>query len=196
MNFPLTFRFKVVALSPQIYVQDAQGQTVCYVKQKLLRLREKVEVFTDDSRSRLLSTIEADRIIDWSARYTFRDAQGNELGAIGRRGMRSLWRAHYDIFAPGSTEPAFHIREENPFTKLLDGFVGEIPILGLFSGYMLHPRYAATRADGTPVLRLTKRNAFFEGRFELEKLAELSDGEQTALMLGFLMMNLLERARG
>lgn len=196
MNFPLTFRFKVVALSPQIYVQDAHGQTVCYVKQKLLRLREKVEVFTDDSRSRLLSTIEADRIIDWSARYTFRDAQGNELGAIGRRGMRSLWRAHYDIFAPGSTEPAFHIREENPFTKLLDGFVGEIPILGLFSGYMLHPRYAATRADGTPVLRLTKRNAFFEGRFELEKLAELSDGEQTALMLGFLMMNLLERARG
>lgn len=196
MNFPLTFRFKVVALSPQIYVQDAHGQTVCYVKQKLLRLREKVEVFTDDSRSSLLTTIEADRIIDWSARYTFRDAQGNELGAIGRRGMRSLWRAHYDIFAPGSTEPAFHIREENPFTKLLDGFVGEIPILGLFSGYMLHPRYAATRADGTPVLRLTKRNAFFEGRFELEKLAELSDGEQTALMLGFLMMNLLERARG
>ncbi len=143
-----------------------------------------------------MTTIEADRIIDWSARYTFRDAQGNELGAIGRRGMRSLWRAHYDIFAPGSTEPAFHIREENPFTKLLDGFIGEIPILGLFSGYMLHPRYAATRADGTPVLRLTKRNAFFEGRFELEKLAELSDGEQTALMLGFLMMNLLERARG
>lgn len=196
MNFPLTFRFKVVALAPQIYVQDAQGQTICYVKQKLLRLREKVEVFTDDSRSRLLTTIEADRIIDWSARYTFRDAQGNELGAIGRRGMRSLWRAHYDIFAPGSTEPAFHIREENPFTKLLDGFVGEIPIVGLFTGYMLHPRYAATRTDGTPVLRLTKRNAFFEGRFELEKLADLSDGEQTALMLGFLMMNLLERARG
>lgn len=196
MNFPLTFRFKIVALAPQIYVQDAAGQTVCYVKQKLLRLREKVEVYTDDSRSHLLATIEADRILDWSARYTFRDAHGRELGAVGRRGMRSLWRAHYDVFAPGAQEPAFHIREENPFVKVVDGLVGSIPILGLFSGFMLHPRYLATRGDGAPVLRLTKQNAFFEGRFELSQLASLQEGEQTALMLSFLMMNLLERARG
>jgi hypothetical protein len=196
MNYPLYFRFKLLALSPQIYVTDAAGHEVCYVKQKLFRLREKVEVHTDSGRQQLLCTIEADRIIDWSAKYAFRDAAGRELGAIGRRGMRSIWSAHYDVFAAGSADPAFSIREENPFAKLIDGFVSEIPVIGFISSYLFHPKYLASRTDGTPVMRLTKRAAFFEGRFTLEQLGDASEGEQTAIMLGYLMMNLLERSRG
>lgn len=196
MNYPLTFRFKLLALSPQIYVTDVAGNEVCYVKQKLFRLREKVEVHTDSSQRQLLCTIEADRIIDWSAKYTFRDAAGNELGAVGRRGMRSLWSAHYDVFAPGMAEPLFSIREENPFAKLMDGFLSEIPLVGMFSGYLFHPKYLAARTDGTPVMRLTKQPAFFEGRFQLEHIGDASESEQTAIMLSYLMMNLLERSRG
>ncbi len=196
MNYPLAFRFKLLAFSPQIYVEDASGKTVCYVKQKLFRLREKVEVHTDDTRQQFLCTIEADRIIDWSARYTFRDAAGNEIGAVGRRGMRSLWSAHYDIFGPGSSAPVFSIREENPMAKLLDSFLGEIPIVGILTGFLFHPKYLASRADGTAVMRLTKQAAFFEGRFQLEKLADTTDGEEMAIILSYLMMNLLERKRG
>ena len=85
MNHPLFFRFKLLAFSPQIYVTDADGHEVLYVKQKLFRLREKVEVHTNSTRQQLLCTIEADRIIDWSARYTFRDPSGRELGAVGGR---------------------------------------------------------------------------------------------------------------
>lgn len=69
MNFPLSLRFKLLALSPQIYVSDAAQQPVLYVKQKLFKLREKIEVFRDESRSQLLCTIQANKIIDWSARY-------------------------------------------------------------------------------------------------------------------------------
>ena len=196
MNFPLSFRFKLLALSPQIYIQDATGQSVCYVKQKLFRLKEKVEVFSDDTQQHLISTISADRIIDWSARYTFRDAAGNELGAVGRRGMRSLWSAHYDIFSPGSTTPAFSIREENPMAKLLDTFLSEIPIVGMLTGYFFHPRFLTSRADGTPIMRLTKQSAFFEGKFQLDQITPVSQGEETAIILAYLMMNLLERSRG
>ncbi len=196
MNFPLSFRFKLLALSPQIYIQDANGQSVCYVKQKLFRLKEKVEVFSDDTQQHLISTISADRIIDWSARYTFRDAAGNELGAVGRRGMRSLWSAHYDIFSPGSTTPAFSIREENPMAKLFDTFLSEIPIVGMLTGYFFHPRFLTSRADGTPIMRLTKQSAFFEGKFQLDQITPVSQGEETAVILAYLMMNLLERSRG
>ncbi len=197
MNYPLTFRFKLIALAPQIYVTDATGKTICYVKQKLLRFREKVEVFSDDTRQHLLATIEADRIIDWSARYTFKSADGEVLGSVGRRGMRSLWKAHYDVFAPGAQSPTFAIQEENAWTKFLDGLVSGIPVVGMFAGYMLHPSYHATRVvGGELVLRLTKQAAFFEGIFKLEPICEATEEEQMALMLSFLMMNLLERARG
>jgi hypothetical protein len=197
MNYPITFRFKLIALAPQIYVTDASGRTICYVKQKLFRFREKVEVFTDDTMQQLLATIEADRIIDWSARYTFKAPDGQILGAVGRRGLKSLWKAHYDVFAPGAQSPTFSIQEESVLVNFLDGLVSGIPLVGMFAGYMLHPKYIASRvAGGAPALRLTKQPAFFEGLFKLEPLGEASDGEQLALLLSFLMMNLLERSRG
>ncbi len=197
MNYPLTFSFKLLALSPQIYVTDAGGRTICYVKQKLFRIREKVEVFTDDSMQTLLATIEADRIIDWSARYTFKSPTGQVLGAVGRRGLKSMWKAHYDVFAPGAQTPTFAIQEANAFVKLLDGLVSGIPVVGMFTGYMLHPSYIATRGEGgAPTLRLTKQPAFFEGRYGLVQEGPAEEGEQLALLLSFLMMNLLERARG
>jgi len=197
MHYPLTLRFKLLALTPQIYVTDASGREVLYVKQKMFRLREKVEVHADSSRRHLVATIQADRIIDWSAKYTFRDPSGNVLGAVGRRGMRSLWSAHYDVFGPGSsTQPILTIREEKPFIKVLDGILSGIPVIGILSSYLLHPTYLATRPGGPPVMRLSKQPAFFEGRFQLSPLMEASEQEQTALLLAFLMMNLLERSRG
>lgn len=197
MNYPITFRFKLIALAPQIYVTDASGRTICYVKQKLFRFREKVEVFTDDTMQTLLATIEADRIIDWSARYTFKAPNGEVLGAIGRRGLKSLWKAHYDVFAPGAQTPTFSVQEENAWIKFLDGLVSGIPVVGMFAGYMLHPVYNAIRVgSNAPALRLTKQPAFWEGLFKLEPTGEANEGEQTALLLSFLMMNLLERARG
>ncbi len=197
MNYPVTFRFKILAFAPQIHVMDASGRTICYVKQKLFRFKEKVEVFTDETMQSLLATIEADRVIDWSARYTFKASDGRVLGAIGRRGFRSLWRARYDVFAPCAQTATFVIEETNPVVKMLDGIFSEIPLIGMLSGYMFHPSYSATRGEGgASVMRLTKQAAFFEGRFDLEQTGQADEGEELALLLSFLMMNLLERARG
>jgi hypothetical protein len=195
MIYPLTLRFKILALAPQIYINDAHGTPVCYVKQKLFKLREKVDVFRDASRQQQLCTIAADRIIDWSARYTFSTPSGQPFGKMGRRGMRSLWSAHYDLFDT-SGNPLFNIREENPWAKLGDTLLTSIPVLGLATGFLFHPRYLATRADGTPVFRLTKESAFFEGRFRLDKLADSSTQEELNLILAYMMMILLERQRG
>ena len=66
----------------------------------------------------------------------------------------------------------------------------------MLSGYLFHPRYLATRADGAPAMRLTKEAAFFEGRFRIEKLGDLSPREEMNLLLSYLMLVLLERRRG
>jgi len=196
MNFPLTLSFKIFALSPQIFVNDPAGAPVCYVKQKLFRLREKIELFKDSSRTQMLATIEADRIIDWSAKYSFKAPAGGTFGSVGRRGMKSIWRAHYEVFPPTGGGPAFTIREENPMAKVIDALLGQIPVVGLFTGYMIHPKYIATRADGTPVMRLTKVPSLLERRFTIDQLSSADDGEQAALVMSFLMMILLERSRG
>ena len=107
--------------------------------------------------------------------------------------MKSLWRARYEI-VNGSR--AMTIQEANPWAKVGDALFGEIPIVGMFSGYLFHPEYVVAREDGTPVMRLKKQPAFFQGKFSIEKLAELSAEDETRILLSLIMMVLLERARG
>jgi len=196
MNYPLNLSFKIVAVAPQIFVHDAQGGSICYVKQKLFKFKEDIQVFSDESKSRQIASIKANKVLDWSARYFFTDNEGNDVGSVGRQGMRSIWRARYDVFNPGDEATDFKVQEENPWTKVMDGVLGGIPVLGMFSGYFFHPSYVATRADGTPVMRVKKQAAFFEGKFTIEKLADLSPQEEVNLIYSFLMLLLLERSRG
>lgn len=196
IQYPLRLSFKILAFASQATVTDASGRIVLYTKQKLLKFKEHVEIFTDSTRGTRLADIRANKVIDWSARYFSTDAGGKEIGSVGRRGWRSIWRAHYETFNPGDNTPDFSIREENAGAKVADAFLGEIPILGILSGYLFHPKYLASRSDGSPVMRLTKEAAFFEGRFRIDKLGELSPREEMNLLLSYLMLVLLERRRG
>lgn len=195
MNYPLQLSFKIVAFAPQLKVTDASGATVCFVRQKMFKLKEAVEVFTDETRSEKLCDIRADRIIDFSAKYTFYDRNGDAFGSVRRKGMRSLWRARYEIL--DHETPEMQIQEESGWVKLMDGFFGELPIIGLFSGYLFHPSYLISRLDNeAPMVRVKKQPAFWEGRFNLEQIGNIDDGDQLRVMLSTLMMILLERRRG
>lgn len=197
VEWPLTFHFKFFTLAPKVIVRDATGREVIHVRQRLFKLREHVELFTDGTRTTKLGDIRADRLIDWSARYAFTDAEGAPIGSVGRKGWRSLWRAHYEVFNPGDQVPDFNVSEENPFAKVMDGIFGQIPFLGLATLWLFHPRYGATSAaSGTPAMRLTKLPAFLEGRFKLDLLQALPVRQQMNLILSFFMLALLERRRG
>jgi hypothetical protein len=192
--YPLTFSFKILSFASQFSVRDSGGNLIAYARQKILALKEAVTVFADEERTRQLFSIKADRIIDWSARYNFTSTQGANLGAVKRRGMRSLWKATYDILE--GDNPVMTIQEENAWIRLADGLLSEIPILGIFSGYFFHPTYLVTRGDSSPVMRMTKQRAFFEGKFLVEKLGNLSEIEEQRVLLSLMMAILLERARG
>jgi hypothetical protein len=192
--YPLTFSFKIISLASQFSVRDAGGKLIAYARQKIFALKEVVTVFADEQKTRPLYTIKADRIIDWSARYHFASAQGTDLGAVKRRGMKSLWRATYDILE--GDNPVMTIQEENPWIKMADVLFTGIPLIGMFSGYVFHPAYLVTRVGGGPVMRMTKQPAFFEGKFLVEKLGALSETEEQRVLLSLMMAILLERVRG
>ncbi|MGL4399113.1 MAG: hypothetical protein ACRCXD_04545 [Luteolibacter sp.] len=196
IQYPVTLSFKILALASQATVVDANGRTILHTKQKMFKFREHVEVWTDSSQSTRLAEIKADRVIDWSARYSFTDARGGAIGSVGRRGWRSMWKAHYETFNPGDNSPDFSIQEENVWVKVADSFFSEIPLIGMASGYLFHPSYLATRSGTTPAMRMTKQPAFWEGRFQIEKLGELTAREELNLFLSFMMLVMLERQRG
>ena len=194
-QFPVKLTFKIGTLSNDFVAQDATGNTIVYVRQKLLKLIEEVQVFNNESRSELMYTIRANRWIDFTATYTFTNRQSYEIGRIVRKGWASLWKAHYEIY-DDKQQLDLAVREENPWAKVFDSMLGEIPFLGLLTGYLFHPSYIVTRPDGSPVVRLKKETSFFGRIFTIEKLAEFETGEEERILLGLMMMILLERQRG
>jgi hypothetical protein len=195
MRYPVTLTFKIIALAPQISVRDAGGQEILYVKQKLLKLKEKIRVFSDAGQTRQLYEINADRVLDFSARYSFTAADGQPVGSVKRRGARSLWRSTYEVTAPdGGT---LLLEEENPWIKLADAVIGAIPLVGAFTGYFLNPKYLVRETSvQRDVLRVVKHRSFLESRFEVESLGTLPEPTETAALLAVLTMTLLERERG
>lgn len=195
MNYPIDLTFKLLALASQIRITDANGQMLGYVKQKLFKLKEDIRVFTDESQTNQIFGIKADRILDFSAKYNFTDRNGTPLGSIRRRGMRSIWKAHYEIYDERENI-VMEIHEESAWVKVFDALLGEIPIVGAFTGYFFHPAYLITKTGGAPVARLEKQPAFFEGKFQLTQQGPINQTEETQVLLSVLTMTLLERARG
>jgi hypothetical protein len=195
MNYPLQITFKLLALTRQLAVRDADGKMVFYVKQKAFKLKEQIAVFADMDQQSIRYHIRADRVLDFSGSYKFSDAQGRLLGAVNRHGMKSLWRAHYEV-ADASGNPQMMIREENPWTKVLDGLLGELPFVGILAGYIFNPAYLVSGLNGATVLRMSKQPALFEGKFAVEQLSALAEDEETLAVLALIMMILLERNRG
>jgi len=195
MNYPVELTFKLLAIASQIFIRDANGALLGYVKQKLFKLKEDINVFADESQTRLLFNIKADRVLDFSAKYNFTDASGAVLGSIKRKGMRSLWRANYEIYDAADIQ-VLKIAEENGWIKVIDSLIGEVPVVGMFTGYFFNPSYIIARVDDTPIARVQKQPAFFEGKFILSTLGQLRSDEDTLLLLSSLSMTLLERSRG
>jgi uncharacterized protein YxjI len=193
-KYPLRLTFKFWTLAPKISIANKDGNPVLFVRQKLFRLKEVIDVFTDSTLSKQLYTIKADRIIDFSARYNFTDDRGQTLGAVKRRGIRSLWKAHYEIFE--GNQVAFSIQEEDPWIKVLDSVFSEIPIVGMFTGLFFNPTYLVTRSNGALVMRLEKVPSFWSRLYTIKQLNTLTPQEETILLLSQLMMILLERNRG
>ncbi|HEX8832627.1 MAG TPA: hypothetical protein VF719_00425 [Abditibacteriaceae bacterium] len=194
MNYPLQISFKILAIAQQMTALDAGGKIAFYVKQKAFKLKEDITLFADEAQTQPLYHIKADRVIDFNARYNFTNPQGQAVGSVKRQGMKSLWKSHYDVLDGDAVVLSIH--EENPWIKVLDRLVGEIPVVGMLSGYFLHPAFLVTRPDGTVIIRLQKQAALFEGRFSVEKRTEFLPNEEARALLGLVMMLLLERRKG
>lgn len=195
IKFPINFQFKITSLANDFIATDASGKTIAYVRQKMFKLKEDIQIFSDDTKSKVIYSIKADRWLDFSAAYAFFDTDGKEFGKIARKGWRSIFKSEYEIIDEAQNVQ-YTIREENAWVKVMDSLIGQIPIISMFTGYLFNPSYMMTNTSAKEIIRLKKLPSFTGRNFELSKLGELDSDDDDRVMLGFMMMLLLERRRG
>jgi len=195
INFPIDLKFKIGTLANDFIATDTNGNSVAYVRQKMLKLKENIEIFSDESKSQLNYNIKADRWLDFSAAYAFFDADGTRIGKVARKGWRSIWKAKYDIIDQHDNLQ-YSISEEDGWIKVMDSLLGEIPILNFLTGYLFNPSYLVVDTAGNQIVRLRKMKSFWGRNFQIEKLGAMDADDDDRIMLGLMMMILLERRRG
>ncbi len=193
IQFPISLIFKISSFSNDFTAYDGNGNSIAYVKQKLFKLKEKIAIYRDESKREFMYSIEANKWLDFSAAYSISDASGRELGKIARKGWASLWKASYDIMDE-EQQLEFKVQEANGWVKVVDSLVGEIPVIGFFTGYILNPTYHVLDNSGNVVASLIKEPSFWGRKFRIEKFVDLENEER--LILALMMMILLERRRG
>lgn len=83
------------------FIDNAEGTTVGFCKQKAFKIREDIRIYTDETQSKELIRISTRSIWDISGAYDIFDADGSQLGSIKRKGIRSTFiRDEWDLLAP------------------------------------------------------------------------------------------------
>ena len=201
-DYPLNLRFKLIALAPRIIVTDNKMKEVLYVSQKVLKLREDIRIYNNQDQEREIYNIQAEQILDFNTRYNFfRSDTRDHIGSVKAKGWRSIWSATYMIDDP-SEEQMMFIKEDNPWVKIADSIIDDLPVVGMFSGYFLHPSYTAYRSknlgdQSQAVMRITKKPAFFESSFSIELLdPDIDRDQELSALLSFMLMVQFMRRRG
>ena len=81
-----------------IYSDDSMQQLIGYSKQKALKLKEDIRVYSDEQKSTEFICIKARSIIDFGAGYDITDSQtGEAICSFKREGLKSLFKDSWKV---------------------------------------------------------------------------------------------------
>lgn len=194
IHYPLQFKFLIGMFANDFVASDALGQELFYVREKMFTWRDTIKVYRDSSKETLLYELISNKIIDFQQTFTISDERGVVIGKVRRKSIRSLWRSTFNLLTPGD-EHDHTITEKSPWTRIWDSLFGEIPILGVLSGYVLNPAYMLRNAQGEELFEIRKEPSFFGRKFSVHKLTDQRQNEER-LLLSLMLMVLAERTNG
>lgn len=93
---------QIFALTGKFRFYEPSGRLVMFSEQKMFKLREDIRVYSDESKTQEVLMIKARQIMDFSAAFDVVDgATSQKLGALRRKGLKSILRDEWEILDAG-----------------------------------------------------------------------------------------------
>lgn len=125
-------------LSTGFHIYGPNDELAMYCKMKAFKLKEDLRLYTDETLSTEVLTIQADRVIDFSAAYTVKDpTTGETVGALRRKGLKSILRDEWTVIGSNGQELG-KIIEDSTLKALARRF---IDLLALFMPQKYHVEF-------------------------------------------------------
>ena len=90
-------RYEVLAANPD----GTEGQLLALAEQKRMKLKEEVNFYSDESKSRRVFSFKARQRLDVAAQHDVYDEYGNALGMFSKQFGASLLRSTWNLSVPG-----------------------------------------------------------------------------------------------
>ncbi|WP_156308470.1 LURP-one-related/scramblase family protein [Sphingobacterium endophyticum] len=194
LQYPLHFKFRITSLANDFSATDAIGNSIYYVREKIFTWRDHIMVYRDESKAELIYELRSNKLIDFQQTFTISDNSGRVVGKVRRKSIKSLWRSTFNLM--DAEDRLDHtIKEKNPWVKLWDGLFGELPIVGMLSGYFFNPSYILRNDLDEPMFEIIKEPSFFGRKFKVNKLTD-KEVDDERFVLSLMLMVLMERSNG
>ncbi|MBX3410614.1 MAG: hypothetical protein KF859_12100 [Phycisphaeraceae bacterium] len=182
-----TIRRKVFTLlSAKYHIYDQHGTLVGYCRQKSLRLREELRLYTDDSCTHELLTIKARNIIDFSGTYDVRlSGEPTPVATFTRRGLRSAFvQDSWSVVDSAGREIAV-LEEQGGTLTVLRRWIN---LVAFFSPQT----YLLSRLGGPPLASLRVHFNPFVYKMSIAILADDPDLDDVIILAGGCIIATIE----
>src|SRR5690606_10932036 len=101
----------------------------------------------------LLYDIVSNKIIDFQQTFTITNHQQQIVGKVRKKTFSSFIKATYHL-QDAQGNQVYTLKERSAMVRLMDGIFGEIPVVGVLSGYVFNPKYVVTDLNGTELMEM------------------------------------------
>ncbi|GGN27730.1 hypothetical protein GCM10011609_83260 [Lentzea pudingi] len=140
----------------EVFVDDngRPGALVGFAEQKRLKIKERVTIYTDPSKSQVLFEFNARKVIDLGSGYDVTDGQGRSIGLFRKDFTRSLLRSTWHLEQPGLGQATG--AERNRFLAGFRRLWQWIPIVG-DAPFPMRYHFDFVTENGAPVFSVDKK---------------------------------------
>jgi uncharacterized protein YxjI len=138
-------RYEIRAANPD----GTEGALMAFAEQKRMKLKEEINFFTDESKTRRVFSFKARQRLDVHAEHDVFDEGGRPLGYFSKQFGASLLRSTWNLSAPGINAVG---TERSPFVAILRRIWGLLPYVGdIWVPFVFHFDFVDA-ATGQPVM--------------------------------------------
>lgn len=178
-------RKKVIALTNQYWIEDWSGKTLGYSRQKLIRIKEDIRVFTDESMSAEIFRIQQENIMDsWGTFSIIDSSTGSVVGKL-RRSLASnyVWDEYQLLDANGKQFGKIAERAGRGLTRKFVPFGN------------LVPQHMCLEVNGQLVCEIKQQFKIVGDTWEVDLSAMPGYLDRRIILASMLMMGMVERER-
>jgi uncharacterized protein YxjI len=89
---------KMLSIGKKYYIKDGSGNDLLFARMEKFKLKPKIFIYSDDSKTDEVLTIAPRNILDFNATYDVIDSKSKELvGSLKREGLHSLFQNKWNI---------------------------------------------------------------------------------------------------